>query len=162
MESGTSDPVDSNPEDDDAIFKSLTHPVRRQAIKLFRGGKTLSFSDIKKQLDPIDSPTLAYHMKSLQALISPAEGKYKLTDIGIAALTLLYSVDQGTHIKRVKHRFLRGHTITSICWTVANNTVPFIYFSSLGSIWSFVLIIIVLNTAAIINQYMMGRLRKDD
>src|SRR5271157_5663710 len=99
MESGNTIPIESVSPDEDAIFKSLTHQIRRQVIKQFNEGKSFSFSEIKRRLDPIDSPSLAYHLKSLQSLIVQVEGKYSLTEIGEAALQLLSKVDQDSRIK---------------------------------------------------------------
>jgi len=50
--------------DEDALFKSLDHQVRRDIIK-YLGQNPLSFTEIINNLESVDSPTLSYHLKSL-------------------------------------------------------------------------------------------------
>ncbi|HMF29833.1 MAG TPA: hypothetical protein VKK79_00350 [Candidatus Lokiarchaeia archaeon] len=159
MESGINTPDESISLDEDAIFKSLTHQIRRQVIKRFSEGKSLSFSEIKRALDPIDSPTLAYHLKSLQALIVQVEGKYSLTDIGEAALKLLSKVDQSAQIKWYERKFWIAEIITVFCWIAVETLVPLAYYAPLGA-WSFGLIMTVINITAVVNQVVIGKLRK--
>ena len=54
---------------EDEIFKSLAHKLRRKIIKEIGNSKKLLFSEIRKRLKPIDSPTLSYHLKSLETLL---------------------------------------------------------------------------------------------
>ena len=146
--------------DEDTIFKSLTHQVRRHVIKLFNERKALTFSEIKKGIDPIDSPNLAYHLKSMQILITQVEGKYSLTKIGIAALNLLSKVDQGTKIKWYQRKFMYAYVITVLCWIAVETLVPLSYYAPIG-VWSYGVIMIVINVTAVINQVVIGLLRRD-
>ena len=145
--------------EEDAIFKSLTHPIRRGVIKLFKERNALTFSEIQKGLDSIDSPSLSYHLKSMHALISQEEGKYSLTKIGGAALNLLSKVDQTTKIKWYQRKFLYANIITIFCWIAVETFVPLAYFAPIGY-WSYGWIMIVINVTAIINQIVIGLLRK--
>ncbi|MFX1286916.1 MAG: winged helix-turn-helix domain-containing protein, partial [Promethearchaeota archaeon] len=61
---------------EDAIFKSLSHEIRRNIIRHIGDKKESTFSDIKNNIMSIDSPTLSYHLKSLIPLITQEEGKY--------------------------------------------------------------------------------------
>ncbi len=158
MESGKNEQVASSTPDEDTIYKSLTHPLRRNIIKTFAGGKKLAFSEIKKQVS-IDSPALSYHLKSLQALISQQEGKYLLSDIGDAALTLLLKVDQGSRIKKSKRHFLYAYVVTVCCWIAAQTLIPMAYWAPFGE-FNYTLIEIVLNTAPVINYILIWLLRK--
>ena len=79
--------------DEDEIFKSLSHQVRRDIIK-FLGENPLSFTEINKNLEPIDSPTLSYHLKSLQLLLIQKMNRYELSEIGEAAFNLLSKTDE--------------------------------------------------------------------
>ena len=150
---------ESTLQDEDAIFKSLTHQIRRHVIKLFNERRALTFSEIKKGVNPIDSPSLAYHLKSMQSLIRQVEGKYSLTKIGGAALNLLSKVDQSTKIKWYQRKFLYANVITIFCWIAVETLVPLAYYAPIG-IWSFEAIIIVINITSIINQVIIGRLRR--
>ncbi len=159
MEAGKIETEPSSIPDEDTIYKSLTHPLRRNIIKSFAGGKRLAFSEIKKQVDPIDSPALSYHLKSLQALITQQEGKYLLSDIGEAARNLLLKVDQGTRIRKYQRKFLYAYIITVFCWIAAETLVPIAYYAQLGD-WSFSLIMIVLNCTGVINYVLIWMLHK--
>jgi hypothetical protein len=159
MESGKNEQESSSTPNDDTIYKSLTHPLRRNSIKTFEGGKKLAFSEIKKQVDPIDSPALSYHLKSLQMLIQQQEGKYVLSEVGEAALNLLLKVDQGTQIKKYQRKFLYAYIITVFCWIAAETLVPIAYHAQLGD-WSFSLIMIVLNCTGVINYMLIWMLHK--
>lgn len=159
METGNTTTDESTLSDEDAIFKSLTHQIRRHVIKLFNERKALTFSEIKKGLDPIDSPSLAYHLKSMYVLITQAEGKYSLTAIGIAALNLLSKVDQSTKIKWYQRKFWYANVITVFCWIAVETLVPLAYYAPIG-IWSFVEIQVIINVTAVINQVVIGLLRR--
>ncbi len=146
--------------DEDTIYKSLTHPVRRNIIKTFAGGKSLAFSEIKKQVDPIDSPALSYHLKSLQALILQEEGKYSLSDVGEAALNLLLKVDQGARVKKSKRHFLYAYVVTAVCWIAVQTLVPLVYWQVPFGVTAFSIIEIVLNAFPVVNYIVIWTLRK--
>jgi hypothetical protein len=151
MEPVNSTSDESSFPDEETIFKSLTHQVRRHVIKLFKERQALAFSDIQKGLEPIDSPNLAYHLKNMQALVTQLEGKYSLTPIGIAALNLLSKVDQDTRIKWYRRKFFYAHMITIFCWIAVEALAPLIY-NTVVSPWTFTIIMIIINVAAAINQ----------
>jgi hypothetical protein len=159
MESGKIESESSSVSDEDTIYKSLTHPLRRQIIKAFAGGKTLTFSEIKKRVDPIDSPALSYHLKSLQALISSREGKYLLSGVGDAALNLLLKVDEGDRVKKSKRHFLYAYWVTALCWITAQTLVPLAYWAPYG-VASFTIIEIVLNAVPVVNYIVIWALRR--
>ncbi len=158
MEQGKNEQVSGAP-NEDTIYKSLTHSLRRNIIKTFVGGKTMAFSEIKKQVDPIDSPALSYHLKSLQILILQKEGKYFLSEVGEAALNLLVKVDEGARIKKSKRHFLYAYIVTVLCWIVAQTLIPLAYWAPLGET-SYLIIEIVLNAAAITDYIFIWTLRK--
>ena len=151
MEPGNITSDETTLPDEETIFKSLTHQVRRHVIKLFKERQALAFSEIQKGLESIDSPNLAYHLKNMQALITQLEGKYSLTPIGIAALNLLSKVDQNTRIKWYKRKFMYAHIITVLCWIAVEALTPLIY-NTVISPWTFTVIMIIINVAAAINQ----------
>ncbi len=146
--------------DEDTIYKSLTHPVRRNIIKTFAGGKPLAFSEIKKQVDPIDSPALSYHLKSLQALILQEEGKYSLSDVGAAALNLLLKVDQGARIKKSKRHFLYAYIVTALCWITVQTLIPMAYWNAPYGVTSFTIIEVIMNAVPVVNYIVIWNFRK--
>ncbi len=162
MEKEKDDQGFSSIPDEDTIYKSLTHPVRRNIIKTFAGGggKILAFSEIKRQVDPIDSPALSYHLKSLQELILSQEGKYTLSDVGEAALNLLLKVDQGARVTKSKRHFLYAYIVTAVCWIAVQTLVPMAYWQVPYGVEAFTIIEIVLNAFPVANYIIIWTLRK--
>ena len=52
--------------DEEELIKSLSHKIRRDIIKFIGDGGELTFTEIKNFIESIDSPSLSYHLKSLQ------------------------------------------------------------------------------------------------
>lgn len=144
--------------DEDEIFKSLSHQVRRDIIK-FLGENPLSFTEIKKNLEPIDSPTLSYHLKSLQLLLIQKSNKYELSEIGEAAFNLLSKTDESVRISRYKRRFLYAYYVNVICWLSASTIIPFIIGADLG-FWTINYVNIVITIISTINYIIVWTLRK--
>lgn len=144
--------------DEDEIFKSLSHQIRRTIIKIL-GEKALSFTEIKNNLERMDSPTLSYHLRSLQPLLVQESNKYKLSKIGEAAVNLLSKTDQSVRLSISKKKFLYAYCITVICWVSASTIIPLIIASNLGP-WTTISIQIVIITISSINYIIVWRLRK--
>ena len=111
--------------DEDEIFKSLSHQIRRDIIKLLGEFKTLTFTQIKTNIKNVDSPSLSYHIKSLKYLIRQDEGLYILTDVGMSALKLMDHIDQSDRFKNMKRKFVIANITTILCWTITLFFVPF-------------------------------------
>ena len=144
--------------DEEEIFKSLNHQVRRDIVK-FLGEEPLSFTEIKIHLEPVDSPTLSYHLKSLQPLIRQKENKYELSDIGEAAFNLLSKTDESVRISRYKRKFLYAYIVTVICWISASTIIPFIITADFG-FWTVLYVVIIITIISTINEIIIWRLRK--
>ncbi|MFW9937293.1 MAG: winged helix-turn-helix domain-containing protein [Candidatus Thorarchaeota archaeon] len=143
---------------EDDIFKSLGHQVRRDIIK-YLGENPLTFTQVKNRLEPIDSPTLSYHMRSLQPLLIQKENKYELSEIGEAAFNLLSKTDQSVRISRYKRKFQYAHIVTILSWVTASMIIPYIIAADLGFI-TIVSIVIVISVISTINETIIGILRK--
>lgn len=137
-------------QNEDEIFKSLTHQIRRNIIRSLGEKKELTFSDIHKKIGTIDSPTLSYHLKSLKYLIDQSENEYYLTDVGIEAYNLLNRITESTLYKKGKKSFMIANIITIVCWTLILFLVPFLISTGLEKSLR-VTIIILLNVVAQIN-----------
>ncbi len=144
--------------DEDEIFKSLNHRVRRDIIK-FLGENPVSFTEIKNNLEVVDSPTLSYHLKSIHPLLIQKENKYVLSEIGEAAFNLLSKTDESVRISRYKRKFLYAYYITVICWISASTIIPFIIGADLG-FWTTTYISIVIDIISTINYVIIWTLRK--
>ncbi|MFX1481299.1 MAG: winged helix-turn-helix domain-containing protein, partial [Promethearchaeota archaeon] len=118
MNKNKSKPEENPASKEDEIFKILTHDTRRSIIKVL-GDKDLTFSEIKRGLEPIDSPTLSYHLKSMKQLIIQKNTKYSFSDIGRAALLLLTKTDQSIKMSRYRRNFVNAYVITLFCWIAA-------------------------------------------
>ena len=92
--------------DEEEIFKSLSHKIRRDIVRLIGDGANLTFTGIKNKINIVDSPSLSYHIKSLQVLLKYKENRYKLSDIGVSAYNLLQKIDQSHKISKYKKRFI--------------------------------------------------------
>ena len=144
--------------DEDEIFKSLNHQVRRNIVK-FLGEEPLLFTDIKNKVEPIDSPTLSYHLKSLKPLLIQKENKYELSEVGEAAFNLLSKTDESVRISRYKKKFLYAYYVTVICWLSASTIIPFIIGANLG-FWTITYINIIITIISTINYVIIWTLRK--
>lgn len=137
-------------QDENEIFKSLSHQIRRNIIRTLGEGQELTFSEIQKFIGPLDSPTLSYHLKSLNFLIYQDESVYYLTDVGMGAYLLLNRIDDTAQNKKGKKHFLMANIGTIICWTIIMFAVPFLIQSQLETPL-LITIIILLNVVAQIN-----------
>lgn len=144
--------------DEDEIFKSLSHQIRRNIVK-YLGEERLSFTEIKNKVEPIDSPTLSYHLKSLQPLLKQLENKYELSEIGEAAFNLLSKTDESVRISRYKRKFVYAYYVTVICWISASTIIPFIISANLG-FWTITVVNIVITIISTINYIIVWTLRK--
>ena len=72
------------------INKILANSIRQEILELINKRGKISYVDIRKELGRMDTGKLNYHLKILGDLISKdlANGKYALTDKGIAALKM--------------------------------------------------------------------------
>jgi len=144
--------------DEDEIFKSLSHQVRRDIVK-YLGEEPLTFTEIKNNLELIDSPTLSYHLKSLQPMLMQKENKYELSEIGNAAFNLLSKTDESVRISRYKRRFLYAYVVTVMSWIMAMTIIPFIVTADLG-FFTATYINIIITIISTINEVIIWKLRK--
>ena len=144
--------------DEDEIFKSLTHQVRRTIIKVL-GEKELTFTEVKNGIESIDSPSLSYHLKSMKDLLVQKENKYRLSEVGEAALHLLNKTDQSVRISKSKRNFLYAYIITVACWTAAETIVPFILGDTIPYMTAFA-VQMVITAISVVNFIVIWQLRK--
>jgi DNA-binding transcriptional ArsR family regulator len=144
--------------DEDEVFKSLSHAIRRQIVKTVGSNGSMSFSEILKSIGEIDSPTLSYHLKSMKALLTQDGGKYKLTRIGNSAYNLLEKTDQSGRLKKGKKRFIIAFVVTLISWYVAGYLVTISATLLTGDV-QMTTIIIIFNVVAGVNMVILGLLK---
>jgi len=142
---------------EEEIFKLLTHQTRRNIIKVL-GERDLTFSQIKKNLE-IDSPTLSYHLKSMNEFVVQKKSKYTFSEIGRAALFLLTKTDQSIKMSKYKRNFRFVYYLTYICWVLMGIFTPIIIKNSASIDLSIFIFEIVLNVIAVINMSVIGFLK---
>ena len=117
-------PTEQSKNVEEEIFKTLSHEIRRNIIKLLGDQKQLTFTNIKNNIGTVESSSLAYHLKSMRPLIEQKETFYKLTEIGLAALSLMDRIDQSKRFKAAKNKFRWANIITILCWVVTSIAIP--------------------------------------
>ncbi|TFG17629.1 MAG: ArsR family transcriptional regulator [Promethearchaeota archaeon] len=149
--------------DEEELFKILGHQIRRDVIKFIGNKNNLTFTEIKNFLGQIDSPTLSYHLKSMNMLLYLKNNKYRLSDIGRAAFNLLIKADHSQMISKYKKHFISVYIITVVSWISIQTLVP-IYYHFLSPECQipsvFILIEITLNAVAIVNYILIWKLKK--
>lgn len=145
--------------DEEEIFKTLSHRIRRDIIKVIGNEGKLAFSEIQGKLESIESPTLSYHLKSMQPLLKQEKNKYKLSEIGDASLYLLTKTDQSIKISKYRRNFLYAYIVTVACWLSAETILPFIISPGL-SMTAFIGYSIVINAISVVNWIILWQVRK--
>jgi len=75
------------------VFVALKHPIRRRILRMLHE-KPRSFSEILAELK-IESAHLTYHIETLGELLHKNEnGKYALSFVGEAAVSMMYRVEE--------------------------------------------------------------------
>lgn len=74
------------------MFSSLKHSVRRKILRLLASSPK-TFTEILDQVG-VESSFLSYHLDSLGELIRKEEGRYTLSDLGLAAVSLMSRVEE--------------------------------------------------------------------
>jgi len=75
------------------VFVALKHPIRRKILRMLNE-KPRSFSEILAELK-IESAHLTYHLETLRELLHKDEnGKYALSFVGEAAVSMMYRVEE--------------------------------------------------------------------
>lgn len=143
----------------DEVFKSLGHKARRDIIKFVGKEKGASFSVIKNAVGSIDSPSLAYHLKSLQPLLVQKDGVYTLSEIGAAAYKLLTLTSESARVVAGKRMFGYAFLITLACWVTAQCFVPFLFDFGPGDP-RFIIYQVIINVISSTNFTVIMQLRK--
>lgn len=145
--------------DEEEIFKTLSHRIRRDIIKVIGNEGKLAFSEIQNKIESIDSPTLSYHLKSMKSLLEQEKNKYTLSEIGNASFLLLTKTDQSIKISKYRRNFLYAYLVTVACWIAAETIIPFILQPMLN-MTAFIGYSIVINVVSVINWIVLWQLRK--
>lgn len=85
-------PSSSEEETYSVMFSSLRHSVRRKILRLLATGSR-TFTEVLEQVG-VEGSFLSYHLESLGELVIKDDGKYALSDLGFAAVSLMTRVEE--------------------------------------------------------------------
>ena len=92
---------------EEETFEVLVHQNRRDILRFIGEKKNTTFTQILNAVKISDSPTLAYHLRSLSQFIRQEKGKCQLTPMGKDAYSLLLrtkAYDKIAFLKKRTHR----------------------------------------------------------
>lgn len=104
------------------IFSSLKHPTRRLVLRSLAHTGPKRFSQLQTELK-VDSPSLSYHLDALQGLVEKKNEIYSLTELGVAALSLMRRVEEPPSQRQGVRR--ADPTRLSIAWAMVFLLVGF-------------------------------------
>jgi hypothetical protein len=101
---------------EEETFEALVHQNRRDILRFVGEKKTTAFTEILNAVKISDSPTLAYHLRSLSQFIRQENGKYRLTPMGKDAYSLLLRTITYNKISFLKQRTHRVTFDNAVIW----------------------------------------------
>jgi len=106
------------------MFEAISHPIRIKILKLL-AKRSMSFSELKKELGIKSSGKLDFHLKKLGNLATlNNEGKYSLTKEGYAALQTITTIRKYGWQKRayivniVAYAIVVLYTLNAMSWKI--------------------------------------------
>jgi len=104
----------------DMIFHALRHPIRREILRKL-SARSLTYSELLKELNIDESSFLNYHLRKMEELLIAKKGKeYVLTDVGEICLRLVERIKEKDDFteylayRRIRERLKSKVTITLV------------------------------------------------
>jgi DNA-binding transcriptional ArsR family regulator len=92
------------------IFSSLKHPARRKILRILGEGPS-TYTELQRKLD-VETGFLNYYLDSLDGLIAKnKDGRYRVSELGSSALTLIRQVEEPTPKKEFRQLTILGFKI---------------------------------------------------
>ena len=104
---------------EEEVFKALDHQMRRDILRYVGEAKSASFTEIMNNVKIPDSPTLSYHLKTLNPFVEQKEGKYVLTVIGRDAYNLLLKTSSYNRLALFWRNKRNATMGTGLLWLIA-------------------------------------------
>jgi len=101
---------------EEETFEALVHQNRRDILRFVGEKKNPTFTEILNAAKISDSPSLAYHLRSLSQFIKQEKGRYSLTSMGKDAYSLLLRTTANNSIDLVKKRAHRITLGNAVIW----------------------------------------------
>lgn len=104
---------------EDAVFKALDHQKRRDILRYIGETQSVTFTELKNKVDFPDSPSLSYHLKTLEPFLEQRDGKYGLSYLGKSAYALLLKT--ASYSRTALHYSKKNSTIIGhvVLWLAA-------------------------------------------
>ncbi|WXG44238.1 MAG: winged helix-turn-helix domain-containing protein [Promethearchaeati archaeon SRVP18_Atabeyarchaeia-1] len=80
---------------EESVFKTISSPKRRDIIRLLGENTEATFTEIKHSTGE-DSPSLSYHLSTLEKLVEQREGRYALSELGQEVYKLMNEIIAST------------------------------------------------------------------
>jgi DNA-binding transcriptional ArsR family regulator len=74
---------------EETVFKTLSNQKRRDILRVVGERKDATFTEIKNSIEIEDSASLSYHLNALDVLLVQQGGKYRLSELGQDAYSLI-------------------------------------------------------------------------
>jgi DNA-binding HxlR family transcriptional regulator len=107
---------------EEPIFKTISNRKRRDIIRLLGESTEATFTQIKHSTGE-DSPSLSYHLSTLEKLIEQNDGRYKLSELGQEVYKLMNKIiasTTGTSMVGYARRAIAAMIIANaILWATA-------------------------------------------
>jgi hypothetical protein len=80
---------DGSASNEEEVFKTLGHQIRRDILRYIGESKSAKFTEIKNAIGISESAALSYHLTSLSPLLVHHDGLYRLSSLGKDAYSLM-------------------------------------------------------------------------
>lgn len=108
---------------EEAVFKTLSHQRRRDILRVIGEKREATFTEIKNAIGTEDSPSLSYHLNSLDYLIIQQKGKYCLSELGQDTYNLICKATKYTRsnftIRMVRRDLAAAIVANAVLWAAA-------------------------------------------
>ena len=101
---------------EEETFEVLVHQNRRDILRFVGEKKSTTFTEILNAVRISDSPSLAYHLRSLSQFINQENGKYRLTPMGKDAYSILLRTTMCNKIAFFKQKIHRVTFGNAVIW----------------------------------------------
>jgi len=126
---------------EDRVFKSLSHQIRRDIIRLIGEKGRATFTEIRNGLKIDESSSLSYHLSGLGPLLRQESSSYMLNELGKHAYRLILGTTSVGTESRLKRKLRYAIVANAALWAAAIivistfQTLHFVTLESLLALW---------------------------
>jgi len=104
---------------EDHVFKSLSHPIRRDIIRVIGERGRATFTEVRNALKIDESASLSYHLSGLGPLLRQQNSSYSLNDLGKHAYRLILGTTSVGTESRLKRKLRYAIVANALLWAGA-------------------------------------------